>query len=494
MGAGPTGLALACALRLHGLSVCVVDRAHGPATTSRANFVHARGSEVLVRLGALGTLPDEALRAMRITTYLGDRPMMTLEFGDPGLGTAAPPMVVSQARVEAALRARLAELGAAPQWGNTLVGVHQESDAVVATLDGGRRIRTRWLVGCDGTSSTTRKLVGIGFPGVKLTERFLLADVHLDWTLDRAGTTGWVHPDGVVGVMPMPGPGDRDDLWRVFAYDPGVAETHSESAILERVGRILPERTGRAVGIGDAEWLSVFTVHRRLAQTYRRGRVLLAGDAAHAHAPFGGQGMLTGIGDAENLAFKLALVVRGLATDALVDTYEAERRPLATDVLRGTSVVTRINVLRHPVGRFLRDHVVTRIFRVPAVQRWTTYSASQLWVSYRKGPLGGRGRKPRPGDRVADIACRRADATSSRLYHELGGQWALLLPERTDHHSDASLRAAQCRLGDHVAAVTYDGSQVMLVRPDGHLAWRGQPGDPGLDRWLAGALTKGRTR
>ena len=243
VGAGPTGLTLACGLLLHGLSVRVVDRAAGPATTSRANFLHARGSEVLDRIGGLGTLPKESLRAMRITTYLGERPLMRLEFGDPGMRTAAPPMVVSQARVEAALRARLAELGAAPEWGNGLSGLRQDADTVLAELDAGTTIRARWLVGCDGTSSTTRTLAGIDFPGVKLTERFLLADLHLDWDLDRGGTTGWVHRDGVIGVMPMPDADGRDDLWRVFAYDPHFRETPSEAVILERLGRILPERT-----------------------------------------------------------------------------------------------------------------------------------------------------------------------------------------------------------------------------------------------------------
>ncbi|GAA2759505.1 2-polyprenyl-6-methoxyphenol hydroxylase-like FAD-dependent oxidoreductase [Actinopolymorpha rutila] len=124
VGAGPTGLTLACGLRLHGVAVRVVDRAPGPATTSRANFLHARGSEVLHRLGALGTLPEESLRAMRITTYLGDRPVMRLRFGDPGGKTAAPPMVVSQAKVEAALRDRLAELGGAPEWNTALVDIN----------------------------------------------------------------------------------------------------------------------------------------------------------------------------------------------------------------------------------------------------------------------------------------------------------------------------------------------------------------------------------
>lgn len=494
VGAGPTGLTLACALRLHGLAVRVIDRAPGPAVTSRANFLHARGSEVLGRLGALGSLPQESLRAMRITNYLGDRPMMTLEFGDPGLGTAAPPMVVSQARVEATLRARLAELAVTPQWGCGLAGLSQDADAVVATLDDGHEVRSRWLVGCDGTSSTTRKAIGIAFPGVKLSERFLLADVHLDWDIDRAGTSGWVHPDGLVGVMPMPDTEGRDDLWRVIAYDPGVDdEKPSQADLLERIAQILPARTGRKVGIGEPEWLSVFTVHRRLAETYRRGRVLIAGDAAHAHAPFGGQGMLTGIGDAENLAFKLALVVRGLASERLIDTYEAERRPLATEVLRGTSAITRVNVASSPIGRFLRDRVAPRIFNIAAVQRWTTYTASQLWVSYRKGPLGGGGRKPRRGDRVADLACRRADGTPSRLHRELGGQWALLHPAGYVHH-DAN-HTARHRLREYVAPLDYAGDQMMLIRPDGHLGWRGRPGDAdGLDHWLSAALGAGTTR
>lgn len=491
VGAGPTGLTLACSLRLHGLSVRVVDRAPGPATTSRANFLHARGSEVLGRIGALGTLPDESLRAMRITNYLGDRPVMTLEFGDPGLGTAAPPMVVSQAKVEAALRDRLAQLGVRPEWGRAVIGVRQDSGIAVAELGDGAEIRAKWIVGCDGSSSVTRQQAGIAFPGVKLSERFLLADVHLDWDVDRGGTSGWIHPDGVVGAMPMPDPSGRDDLWRLFIYDPTLAQKPSESEILERVEQTVPQRTGRDVTIGDAEWLSVFTVHRRLAERYRNHRILIAGDAAHVHAPFGGQGMLTGIGDAENLAFKLALVIRNLACDKLIDTYEDERRPLATEVLRGTSAVTRVNVASNPVGRFLRDHVATRLFGLAFIQRWTTYTASQLWVSYRKGPLGGRGGKPRPGDRIENLACVRPDGSATRLHDELGGQWVVLSPMGALDHVEPARR----RLGDFVAALHHDGTDMMLIRPDAHLAWRGRPDDiEGLDRWLATALNSGSVR
>lgn len=494
VGAGPTGLTLACGLRLHGLSVRLIDRARGPATTSRANFLHARGSEVLRRIGALGTLPDQSLRAMRITNYLGDRPLMTLEFGDPGMRTAAPPMVVSQARVEAALRDRLAQLQAHPEWDDGVVGVHQDDDRVMVDLESGRSLSASWVVGCDGTSSATRTAVGIGFPGVKLSERFLLADIHADWELDRSGTTGWVHPGGLVGAMPMPDAEGRDSLWRLFVYDPEGHQKPTESQILERLRRIVPERTGCDVQLSDPQWLSVFTVHRRLAETYRRGRVFIAGDAAHAHSPFGGQGMLTGIGDAENLAFKLALVVRGLAADALLDSYEAERRPLATDVLRGTSTVTRVNIASNPVGRFLRDQFVANVFRIPALQRWTTFTASQLWVSYRRGPLGGRGAKPRPGDRVEDGPCTRTDGTPSHLHDELGGQWALLMPAG-GLGSEAAVSEVTRRLDGYVATLTHDAEQVMLVRPDGHLAWHGPADDAaGLGQWLARALQTGRAR
>lgn len=492
VGAGPTGLTLACGLLLNGVSARVIDRAPGPAATSRANFLHARGSEVLDRLGALGTLPDESLRAMRITTYLGDRPIMKLEFGDPGLRTAAPPMVVSQAEVEAALRDRLAELGGAPEWNQPLVDITPDSDGATAVLGNGEPVRTQWVVGCDGTNSATRKIAGIGFPGVKLSERFLLADLHLDWDLDRSGTTGWIHPTGMIGAMPMPDPDGRNDLWRLIAYDPGYDEKPGEQDIFERFRQILPERSGRDVRIGDAEWLSLFSVHRRLANTYRQGRILLAGDAVHAHAPFGGQGMLTGVGDAENLAWKLALVIRGKAAEPLIDTYEAERRPLATEVLRGTSAVTRMNIASNPVGRFMRDRIVVRLFGLPAIQRWATYTTSQLWVSYRKGPLGGRGRKPRPGDRVADLQCFREDGTLSRLHAELGGRWALLVPQ------DAVVNGAEAarqRLDGHLGVCTYSGTDAMLVRPDAHLGWHGDPDDvAGLDGWLANALRSGRVR
>ncbi|MFI7616553.1 FAD-dependent oxidoreductase [Nonomuraea terrae] len=506
VGAGPVGLALACGLRQHGLSVRVVDRADGPATTSRANFVHARASEVLDRLGALGGLPEESVRAMTITTYAGDRPIMKVRFGDPGLRTAAPPMMISQARVEAALRDRLAELGVVPEWGSALTAIEQDGSGVTAVLGDGRRVRTAWLAGCDGTGSTVRKLAGIGFPGVRVSERFLLVDGRLETPLDRSGSHGWVHPAGMLGAMPMPG----DGQWRLLAYDPEFRdEKPSEEQIAERMRHILAERIGRTgTRLAETSWASLFSVHRRLADAYRSGRVLLAGDSAHAHAPFGGQGMLTGLGDAENLAWKLALVVAGRADERLLDTYEAERRPLATQVLRGSTATTRMNIAATPIGRFLRDRVLVRVFGMPWIQRYTTYATSQLWVSYRRGPLGGGGRRPRPGERVADLACVRPDGARVRLYEELREHWVVLggdgetlaaARRRLGGTTVTQLREApgglppveaHGEMGSGEVATGKEARGVWLVRPDGHLACRGGAAD--IERWLGDALGGGR--
>ena len=502
VGAGPTGLTLACALRLHGVAVRVVDRAAAPATTSRANLLHARGVEVLDRIAALGDLPDRSISAMTITVNAGGRPMSTVRFGDVGLGTARPALLVSQAAIEGELRRRLAELGGTIEWGTTVVAVTQDAGGVTAELDGGQALRAAWLVGCDGAHSIVRKQAGVAFPGAAVSDDWLLADVHAEGMPERSGSHGWLHRDGLVGALPMKEIAGHTDasLWRIMIYAPGTDDERlDERQIVDRITTMFRARTGLASAtISDAAWVSSFRIHRRLVDTYRVGRVLLAGDAAHIHSPMGAQGMLTGVGDAENLAFKLALVIGGRASEAFLDTYEAERRPLATAVLRTTSANTRLQTGEGPIVRFIREKVMLPVLGLPALQRWATRVASQLAVSYRRGPLGGGplarlGRRPRPGDRVADLACWRPDGTTTRLHAELGGRWAVLAPAGA---VDALTAAAHAWLGDHVVGLVHgDGSsQALLVRPDAHLAVRGRPDPDALGRWLEAALRRGRVR
>ncbi|SDK50966.1 4,5-epoxidase [Glycomyces sambucus] len=479
-GAGPSGLVMGCALAARGVKVRVVDRADRPATTSRANILHARGVEVLTRLGALGDLPERALSPVGMTMYARGRELATMRFA-PDASESVQALFISQADIETQLRQRLEASGGRVEYGREVVGGAQDRGGVTVAFADGDTLRAGWLVGCDGARSAVREQAGIAFPGVPVVERFLLADVRADWDRSREGSVGWFHTDGMVLAIPMRGTGE-DDLWRVMADVPDTSGRLTPDQILDQVRAVLRERTGEAPGIREAVWTSVFRVQRRLAADYRSGRLLLAGDAAHAHSPIGGQGMNTGIGDAENLAWKLALVVQGRAGAALLDTYTAERRPLAEVVLRNTTANTRLLAGATPATRFVRDRLLIPVMDLPAVQRRATRTASQLWVSYRRGPLGGRGPSPRPGDRVPDLPCTGPDGEPTGLHTALRTGWALVA--NTAHPELAA--TARRHLGP-VASLLGTGATPMLVRPDGHLAWRGDDPDD-LRHWLTGTL------
>ncbi|MCP3757231.1 FAD-dependent monooxygenase [Streptomyces sp. TBY4] len=468
-GAGPTGLALACALRAAGVAVRVLDKAPGPAVTSRALGLQPRGAEVLDRLGALGDLPERSVPIAHVLTYVDGRPLARLSVGVPTKLVTRPGLLMSQSEVEARLRDRLAALGVQVEWDRELLGLRQDADRVVLRLGEGEEEAT-WLVGCDGAHSRVRKAAGIGFPGVPVVERFLLADVTARLPIPRDSVAVWLRGDTMLGVFPLPG----EDVWRLMAPGPPGSGAEPMPALTELLHR---EAGVPGDSVREVLWTSTFRIHRRLASSYRQGRILLAGDAAHIHSPFGGQGMNTGLGDAENLAWKLALVAVGRCGDGLLDTYETERRPVAREVLASTSAMTGMILGQTARARALRDHVFVPLLNRPSVQSRLWEKSSQLTLTYRRGPLGaGRrlpGSGPLRGDRVPDCSCTRQDGTLTRLYAELRSGWALLTPAGAgaDHET-----AARRHLGeDRVTALTVAGSRrhAMLVRPDGHLAWRG---------------------
>ncbi|MCX4776940.1 FAD-dependent monooxygenase [Streptomyces sp. NBC_01264] len=486
-GAGPTGLATACGLGAAGVSVRVLDKAPGPAATSRALGLQPRGAEVLDRLGALGDLPERSVRIAHVVTHVDGRPLARLPVGQPTKLVTRPGLLMSQAEVEARLRDRLAEFGVEVEWGRELLDVRQDSDRVVLRLGEGEEQTADWLVGCDGAHSRVRKAAGIAFPGVPVVERFLLADVRARLPIPRDTVAVWLRGDTMLGAFPLPG----DNVWRLMA--PAAAGSAADP--METLTELLLHEAGiPGTAVREVLWTSTFRIHRRLASSYRQGRILLAGDAAHIHSPFGGQGMNTGLGDAENLAWKLALVAAGRSADGLLDTYEAERKPIAREVLASTTAMTGVVLGQTAWARALRDHVFVPLLNRAAIQRRLWEKSSQLTLTYRKGPLGA-GRQlpssaPRTGDRVPDLACIRQDGTPTRLYEELRTGWVLLMP--------GALRAAQeavalRHLGvGGLTALTMPGSRQhsLLVRPDAHLAWRGTS-PVALDRTLARILGNG---
>ncbi|GAA1301802.1 FAD-dependent monooxygenase [Saccharothrix xinjiangensis] len=451
VGAGPTGLATACALRIHGVAVRVVDAAPGPATTSRALGLQPRGSEVLERLGALGDLPARSVGIRRVVVHVGGRRSGELRVGRPTPLVRRPGLLVSQAEVEAGLRARLAEPGVGVEWDTAVTGLDQDDRGVALSTTAGP-VTADWVVGCDGAHSAVRKAAGVGFPGVPLVEGFVLGDVRADLPLPPDAVGVWVRGGEVFSAFPLPG-----GVWRFMAPAPGTS--------VQDVPEFLTGAARRHAGVhirasDEWVWASVFRIHRRLAETYRRHRVLLAGDAAHIHSPFGGQGVNTGLGDAENLAWRLALVASGRAGDRLLDGYQAERRPVAEEVLGATSGLTGLVLGESAASRLVRDHVLFPLMSLPPAERLIWERASQLRTSYARSPFG---RRPRVGDRVPEFA-----ATD---------RFAWTLASRLD---DGCAAVARDALGD-VRHVRRDGD-ALLVRPDGHLAWRGQPEPDALRR------------
>ncbi|MGH3094732.1 MAG: FAD-dependent monooxygenase [Streptosporangiales bacterium] len=492
-GAGPTGLALATHLALREVPVRVIDATEGPATTSRALGLQPRGAEVLERIGALGDLSERSQSSLNVSYNHGERTVLRLEVGK-AVAHLKQTLLVSQAEVEGALHDRLGELGDKVEWSTSLVGARQHAGGVTATVhtgDGDREIDADWLVGCDGAHSAVRKFAGIGFPGRQLIERLLMVDVHAHWPYDRNGNTTWMDAGHMLSVTALP-----DDVWRVFSEPPAtMPDELTDREITDWVLGEFSRRSGTSLDtVTDVRWASEFRLHRRLADTYRRGRILIAGDAAHIQSPSGGQGQNTGLGDAENLGWKLVLVARGRADQRLLDTYEGERRPLARTVLTATSTALGIMLPDNRLKRLVRDWVVMPAMRLSAVQRRLWLAASQLGISYRSGPLAPRSHRwnarPRPGERVPDLRCRCADGTETTLHTAISGRWVVLASDR--HEAARQAEAATAQLGpDLVATLTSaqtPNRTVLLVRPDGHLAWRGRPAPDKLSAWLNDAL------
>ncbi|MFJ7214716.1 FAD-dependent monooxygenase [Amycolatopsis sp. NPDC098790] len=369
-GAGPAGLAAAIVLAEAGVDFLLLDRQAEGANTSRACVVHARTLEVLAELGVTERLKELGVVVPTFTVRDGAAVLAKVPFG--GLPTAYPyTLMVPQDRTEAVLLARLREAGGDVHRPYEVTSVAGDDTGVTVETTGGT-VRAKYVVGADGMHSTVREQAGIGFTGATYAESFVLADVRMSWPLAREEVSLHLSPEGVTVVAPLP---DGDDHYRVVATvaeapeHPGVADIQS---IVDARG---PE--GARSRVTEVVWSSRFRVHHRVADHYRAGRVLIAGDAAHVHSPAGGQGMNTGIQDAVALGRLLVRVAAG-EPDALLDTYETTRRPVATEVVAFTDRMTRMATLRPRPARLLRNTVLKTVFSLPPMRAKLAYQLAEL--------------------------------------------------------------------------------------------------------------------
>ncbi|KQY08617.1 pentachlorophenol monooxygenase [Mycobacterium sp. Root135] len=355
VGAGPTGLTLAASLLLKGARVMLVDRQEEAANTSRAAGVNARTLEVLEGIDVTRRLVKEGIEAPRFAIRDGATVLLTVDFS--GLRTAYPfTLMAPQSTTERLLLDRVRELGGDVVRPKVLATVTEDATGVTATFDDGDTVRARYVVGADGMHSTVRTQAGIGFTGGAYDHSFVLADVHLRGDAPTDEVRLFWASEGLTVVAPLP-----EGAFRIVA----PVDDAPEAPSIEFVQQLLDGRGPGGIAVTDVVWGSRFRIHHRVADTYRRGRMLLAGDAAHVHSPAGGQGMNLGIQDAVVLADALAAVLAG-GPDSRLDEYAAARRPIAKQVIALTDRLTRLATMPRAL-RPARNAALKVLGRLPLV-------------------------------------------------------------------------------------------------------------------------------
>ncbi|UPG74516.1 FAD-dependent oxidoreductase (plasmid) [Roseomonas gilardii subsp. gilardii] len=467
-GAGAAGLTLAIDLARRGVRFRLIDKLGAPFAGSRGKGIQPRTQEVFEDLGLIDRLAAAGGSYPPTRRYRADGSAEEVQEIPVTASTAAEPyrstLMVPQFRTEAILRERLAEFGIAPEYGCELLGFEQSADRVSVRIAGPNGPETtccRYLVGGDGGRSTVRRLLGIGFPGETLGVRAVVADLVLGglsrdaWHRFNADDRG-----SQVLLCPLPG----TDLFQLQAPiaqegDPDLSTAGVQAFLDARV----PDRGLRVHGVA---WASAYSMSSRLAHSYRRGRVLLMGDAAHVHPPTGGQGLNTSVQDAYNLGWKLGAVLEG-APDTLLDSYEAERRPIAASVL-GLSTSLLQAAKQGSMHRGREVH-----------QLDLGYTGSPLSLPDFSGGKAG----PQAGDRAPDAPLRGAGGQPRRLFDLFRGpHWTLLVHSDTAPLPPASPRMRIHRVGPggefhdpdgHLAsAYALAEGDMLLVRPDGYVGAR----------------------
>jgi 2-polyprenyl-6-methoxyphenol hydroxylase-like FAD-dependent oxidoreductase len=367
VGAGPTGLTVAVALAADGVPCTVVDALPEGANTSRAAVVHARTLEVLATLGVAEPLISDGVQATRFTIRDRDRVLMQIGFSD--LPTRYPyTLMVPQSTTEAVLLRRFTELGGVVHRPARLTGLTQDADAVTAAFADGSTTTASWVVGADGMHSAVRAAADIAFTGAAYPESFLLADVVVGPRAPRDEVILYFSPAGMLVLAPLPG-----GVHRVVATLDPAPETPSAQDVRTLLNARGPLRS--PLPVERLVWGSRFRVHHRVADRYRNGRIVLAGDAAHVHSPAGGQGMNTGIQDAAVLAGALAAARAGDA--AALDRYERRRLPVAREVVRTADRLTNLATMP-PWRRPMRNTALAVAGALPVVPRLIARQLSGL--------------------------------------------------------------------------------------------------------------------
>jgi 2-polyprenyl-6-methoxyphenol hydroxylase-like FAD-dependent oxidoreductase len=461
VGAGPVGLTLAIELTRFGIPVQILDKAAERTDKSKALVLWSRTLELLERQpGGSAAFINAGFKVNALSFLSGDKPI-----GRVTMDSVATPypyaLMIPQADTERILEERLESLGVKVQRSAEALSLALGDDAVEAVMrlpDGHEEAASAdWVVGCDGAHSLVRHTVGATFDGNTMDSDWILADVHMRGypVPDTEATVYW-HQDGAFVIFPI-SPG----RYRLLADVPPSGDAHPPTPTLEQVQTLINRRGPQGMAAFDPIWLAGFRINGRKVTRYRWGRAFLCGDAAHVHSPAGGQGMNTGMQDAFNLAWKLALVAKGRATEALIDSFSPERSYIGDQVLKNAERLTLVGTTRNPVVRAVRDVVGHLMLGLAPVKDRFADTMTETTIGYPESPLNAGSASglegPQPGQRILG---ERPFGVGNEP------RFALLASGDT---SDALITRYANVLESEVRNPP-DPEGIWLVRPDGYVA------------------------
>jgi 2-polyprenyl-6-methoxyphenol hydroxylase-like FAD-dependent oxidoreductase len=481
VGAGPTGLVLALFLERLGVRVRIIDKAAEPGTTSRAIAVQARTLELYRQIGLADAVVQRGLEFAAANLWVAGKQVGRAPFGEMGRGLSPFPYMLAfaQDEHERLLIDTLAERGIRVERPIELLSLENASDGMRATLklaDGSEEgFDALYVAGCDGARSRVRQQLGINFPGGTYEHLFYVADVDARGPTLNAELHVILDDADFLAVFPLKGKGHYRFIGTVRDEMAAKGEKLTWNDVSTRVlGRM-------DIQVDSVNWFSTYHVHHRVAERFRAGRAFLLGDAAHIHSPVGGQGMNTGIGDAVNLAWKLAAAVRGAGHARLLDTYDTERTAFAQRLVATTDRAFIVVTKKGPIARRVRLNVVPLVvpalFRVPRWRRFMFRAVSQIGVHYRPSPLSaGEAGSIHVGDRLPwvepDAGWPRAEDNfvplasldwQAHVYGVASQQIQTMCHER-------GLALHQLAFSSHAESAGFERDAVYLVRPDGYVA------------------------
>jgi 2-polyprenyl-6-methoxyphenol hydroxylase-like FAD-dependent oxidoreductase len=496
VGAGPTGLMLANQLGRRGVGVTIIDRHSGPAQQSRAMAVHARTLEIYQKLGIADRALELGRKGVGANVWTGGRLQANIPLQDMGEGLSPFPYVLmlGQDDNEHIMGEHLRQWGLSIRWNTELVGVEQQPDCVKATIrdaDGTTRtITAAYIAGCDGSRSSVRELCGIRFPGAPYEHAFFVADTEVTGPMVPEQLNVFLWANGFHLYFPMRG----ENRWRVIGIMPDDLAAKPNPRF-EDLLPTLREIGGDKLSFTSCLWFSTYRIHHRCVDRFRDRRCFLLGDAAHVHSPVGAQGMNTGLQDAYNLAWKLSLVVQRRADESLLDSYHAERHPIAQRLLDTTDRGFRLIVSDSPFAGLLRTKVLARIaalvMKRRRVQNTAFRTVSQTGIHYRRSPLSvvaGALPKhaPRAGDRFPWMKLQlEAGGPIQDLFQALDDTRFNLLvfgdaaPKLPDLGGMLRVHAIPITAGNEAeqARAHVPRTAFFLLRPDGHVGLCGRAMD-----------------